>query len=85
MSQLQVLRLPVPAEKADVRHSPSFAAATMISQGYRKPIDMHRWNHGGVQIWLEAKEFGPHVTWYKMVQILQGMANLGSVKDSGTR
>ncbi|KAG7010147.1 hypothetical protein G7Y79_00001g004190 [Physcia stellaris] len=49
----------------------------MISQGYRKPTDMHRWKHGGVQVWLEAKEFGPHVTWYKVVQMLQSMAKFG--------
>ena len=49
----------------------------MISQGNRKPVDLYRWNHGGVQIWLDAKKFGTHMTWYKLVQILQGMANYG--------
>lgn len=78
--QLQNAMAVVPEEKADVRPSPFFTAAAMISQGNRDPVDKYRRNHGGVQIWIEAEEFGPYMTWYKLVRILQGMADFASLE-----
>ena len=48
----------------------------MLSQAdTHSPIPYHKWIHGGVLLWVEGQPYGPHLTWFKLVQIMQGMAS----------
>ena len=54
-------------------------AAIKLEHGEHDPVPSFRWIHGTVQISLKAQEYGPHLSWFKLVEILQGMASVSSV------
>ncbi|CAF9940193.1 MAG: hypothetical protein HETSPECPRED_002196 [Heterodermia speciosa] len=51
-------------------------SAIRINQGDTPSfVSTYKWVHGSVLLFIEAQEYGRHLTWFRLVQIMQGLAS----------
>ena len=64
-----------PSQAQKLTPHSSIAAVRIAQAGDPKFISNYKWIHGNVMLWIEAQQYGPDLTWIKLVQIMQGMAS----------